>query len=256
MLGIVDRQHSLLSAIQRSVLSKNANVLHAASEDENPPGTSDQDTCRNSELALVKAGAHCGESALKQNCSICSPEHRILLEDSCVQSTESSTSGDGDGDGEVDNSMALVAVQKVEDESNSVSVFITEIPERKFGWPLLRRAFLPDRQISVVQWAMQLPSRNCFPGAFSKQSNYNQQEDQSSELDGESGAIVLVGADTVSAPSSPSSSRSVLEELEGLHEKYSSTCRLFEYQELLRATSNFTPGLISIATIEEHVFLF
>ncbi|KAE9446520.1 hypothetical protein C3L33_21594, partial [Rhododendron williamsianum] len=160
--------------------------------------------------------------------------------DSCVQSTESSTSGDGDG--EQDNSMALVTVQKVEDEPSSISLLITEMPERKFGWPLLRRAFLPDRQISVVQWAMQLPSRNCFLSAYSKQSTCNQQEDQSSELDGESGAIVLVGADTLSAPSSPSSSRSIPEELEGLHEKYSSTCRLFKYQELLRATSNFIPA--------------
>ncbi|KAI8531385.1 hypothetical protein RHMOL_Rhmol11G0132300 [Rhododendron molle] len=238
--GIVDRQHNLLCAMQRSILSKNSNILHVASEGENPPGTSDQGTCRNSELALVKADSHCGESALKQNCSICSPEYRIFLEDSCVQSTESSTSGDGDG--EQDNSMALVTVQKVEDEPRSISLLITEMPERKFGWPLLRRAFLPDRQISVVQWAMQLPSRNCFSSAYSKQITCNQQEDQSSELDGESGAIVLVGADALSAPSSPSSSRSIPEELEGLHEKYSSTCRLFKYQELLRATSNFTPA--------------
>lgn len=241
MAGIVDRQHNLLCAIQRSVLSKNTNILHVAGDDESPPGTSDQGTCRNSELALVKADSHCGESALKQNCSICSPEYRILLEDSCVQSTESSTSGDG----EQDNSMALVTVQKVEDEPSSISLLITEMPERKFGWPLLRRPFLPDRQISVVQWAMQLPSRNCFSSAYSKQSTCNQLEDQSSELDGDSGAIVLVGADALSAPSSPSSSRSIPEELEGLNEKYSSTCRLFKYQELLRATSNFTPGLIS-----------
>lgn len=241
MIGTVDRQHSLLSGIQRSVLSKNSNVLHVANEDGNPAGTSDQGICGNSELASVKAGSHCGESALKQNCSICSPENPILPEDSCVQSTESSISGDG----EEDNSMALVAVQRVEDESSSISMLITEMPERKFGWPLLRRPILPDRQISVVQWAMQLPSRNFFPSVYSKQSNCNQNENQSSELDGESGAMVLVGADALSAPSSPSSSRSLPEELEGLHEKYSSTCRLFKYQELLQATSNFTLGLIS-----------
>lgn len=242
--GINDhRGHGLFGAIQRS-LSKNSKVLHGAKADENSAATSDPGTCRNLELALVKASSDCEETALKKKCSICSPGS-VSQENSCVQSADES-SGDGDED---NNSMALVAVPKLEAASSSISLLIRELPELRPGWPLLRRAILSDRlasngplrQTSVVQWAMQLPSRHCLAIADSKQSICDKQEDQASELDGESGAIVPVDAETFSAPSSPCSSRSLPEELEGLHEKYSATCRLFKYQELLQATSNFIP---------------
>ncbi|GFY96546.1 kinase with adenine nucleotide alpha hydrolases-like domain-containing protein [Actinidia rufa] len=50
------------------------------------------------------------------------------------------------------------------------SLLIRELPEPKPGWPLLQRAISSDqlhskghsRKISVVQWAMQLPSRHCL----------------------------------------------------------------------------------------------
>ncbi|XP_065880231.1 protein kinase STUNTED isoform X2 [Euphorbia lathyris] len=91
--------------------------------------------------------------------------------------------------------------------------------ELKPGWPLLGRQTSDSRQMSVVQWAMRLPTRQlslCLP---------NMSENESS-LDG-----------TQTLPLSPSP---VPQELEGLHQKYSATCRLFNYQQLLSATSNFS----------------
>ncbi|GFZ09828.1 kinase with adenine nucleotide alpha hydrolases-like domain-containing protein [Actinidia rufa] len=242
--GIDDHhRHSLLSAFEK-FQSKNSKELHGANEVENPTAASDKSTSENFEVGSLKAEVSCAESALKKNCTICSPGS-VLTENSCAQSTNAPT-----GDGNEDNSKAIVPVQKLEAaSSSSVSpLSISELPELRPGWPLLHRAILPNRQafetpsveqISVVQWAMQLPSRNCLPSADSKQNTCGERENQSSELDGESGAIVPVGAET---PSSPSiSSSSLPEELEGLHEKYSDSCTLFKYQELLQATSNFKP---------------
>ncbi|PSS00119.1 Receptor-like serine/threonine-protein kinase [Actinidia chinensis var. chinensis] len=241
--GIDDHhRHSLLSAFEK-FQSKNSKELHGANEVENPTAASDKSTSENFEVDSLKAEVSCAESTLKKNCAICSPGS-VLTENSCAQSTNAPT-----GDGNEDNSKAIVPVQKLEAASSSVSpLSISELPELRPGWPLLHRAILPDRQafetpsvqqISVVQWAMQLPSRNCLPSADSKQNTCSERENQSSELDGESGAIVPVGAET---PSSPSISSSGLpEELEGLHEKYSDSCTLFKYQELLQATSNFKP---------------
>ncbi|XAR62851.1 Non-specific serine/threonine protein kinase [Bertholletia excelsa] len=223
-----NNRNRLLSKIQRT-LSKNAKVLDGVHVDENLPAPTHEIL----ELALVKHGTDSSKSAPRQNCSICLPTSP-LPENSCVQSTEEPT-----GDSEEDKSRALVPVQKAEDASSSISLLMSELPELRPGWPLLRHAVLSDcqapercpmRQISVVQWAMQLPSR------------HNEQESQTSELDGETGAIVPVGIGTGPAPSDPSrSSKGLPEELEGLHEKYSATCRLFTYQELLQATSSFIP---------------
>lgn len=120
-----------------------------------------------------------------------------------------------------------------------------QVADMKPGWPLLHRQCTQRstfRQISVVQWAMQLPSRNLSYAAHHNQKTSN--GDHFLGLDSKSGAIVPVDAE-IGAASSPErgSGRSIPKELEGLHEKYSSTCRLFEYQELISATSNFLPGM-------------
>nr|KAJ0223150.1 hypothetical protein LSAT_V11C200059590 [Lactuca sativa] len=78
----------------------------------------------------------------------------------------------------------------------------------------------------MVQWAMRLPSRHCFEITNSDSQNYDQNDGIP-----ENGAIVCVDHDSILLP----------KELEGLHEKYSATCRLFQYRELLSATSNFKP---------------
>ncbi|CAI9263480.1 unnamed protein product [Lactuca saligna] len=91
----------------------------------------------------------------------------------------------------------------------------------------------------MVQWDMRLPTRHCFEITNSDSQNYDQNDGIP-----ENGAIVCVGDDEFqSDPSSSPYYDSILlpKELEGLHEKYSATCRLFQYQELLSATSNFKP---------------
>ena len=244
LAGVDDHhRHSLLSAFEEFQI-KNSKELHGANVVENPTAASDKSASENFVVCSLKEDFPCAESTTKKNCSICSPGS-VMPENSCVQSTNAPN-----GDGDEDNSKALVPMRKLEAASSSVSpLLVSELAELRPGWPLLHRAILPDRQafetpsapqISVVQWAMQLPSRNRFPSADSKQNTCSERENQSSELDGESGAIVPVGAET---PSSPSISSSGLrEELEGLHVKYSDSCTLFKYQELLQATSNFKPG--------------
>lgn len=196
---------------------------------------------KNSDQGLAKAIL---VSTDQQNCSICGSESN-----SVEQSAEIS-SGDGE---KHDESLAIVPVQKVEVASSSITKLIKQLPEVKPGWPLLRhvdqscesgRQASSDRslakQISVVQWAMRLPSRSpSYPAALDYKSNTSE---QSLGLDGENGAMVLVGSEPATSPlSADSDSETLPEELEGFHEKYSSTCRLFNYHELLTATSNFLP---------------
>lgn len=203
-----------------------------------------EENCKKLELALVKSESECKPSSLQDNCPICSLDSVIpVLEVSC---------GNDDDDDE-DNSMALVPVQKLEASSSSTSLLLRELPELRPGWPLLRRDIsssqLPSNssrvhQISVVQWAMKLPTRHCFQ--ITNSDSRDDQKDGSSEVNAENGAIVCVGGDEVHANLSSSPDHDSIhlpKELEGLHEKYSATCRLFQYRELLSATANFKPGL-------------
>ncbi|KAI3464566.1 hypothetical protein Pfo_021229 [Paulownia fortunei] len=238
------RRNRLLDALQRS-FSKNIKVLNNG-HSVKPMLTWDEGTCGKSDLALASPEyvAH----TLQRNCSICSPDS-VAPTNSCARSAEEPSNDDNK-----ENSMAIVPVQKLEAASSSISLLLRELPELKPGWPLLCHAIISNRtssynsqvrQISVVQWAMRLPSRYFLSIENSTKNDHNSDcdRDQSSELDGESGAIVPVGNETVSVPSSPDCiSRSLPEELEDLHEKYSATCRLFKFQELISATSNFTPG--------------
>lgn len=189
----------------------------------------------------------CGKSDLvEQKCSICTPDS-VMWHKSCRGAAEEEPSKD---ENERDSSMAIVPMQKVEVASGSVSLLLRELCEVKPGWPLLRSAMVSNtsasqiqqvRQISVVQWAMRLPSRYCLYMENSTRKDYDSSNhDQDHQLDGESGAIVPVGNEA-SVPSSPDS-RSLPEELVGLHEKYSATCRLFKFKELELATSNFRQG--------------
>lgn len=234
----------ILSALQRS-LSKEYKVVH----DGSMMTKCKHGTSSNLGLALVKYGSNFKESAVKGSCSFCSTDS-LLLENTCAQSAEESSADGGEG-----TSMAIVPVQKLEGASSSISLLMKELPELKSGWSFLRRFMSSHRkafdrpslrQISVVQWEMQLPSRSCLSISDSDEmkSCFRCNQGQYSELNKENGAIVPVGNETVSCPSSPSAStRSLPEELEGLHEKYSATCRLFQYEELVLATSKFKPGL-------------
>ncbi|KAL8134277.1 hypothetical protein AgCh_009353 [Apium graveolens] len=136
-------------------------------------------------------------------------------------------------------------VQKLEGASNSKTLLMRKLPELRPGWSLHRRA------VSSYQEAFDSPSvkqisvsKNCLSVSSSDASQGYQHNNhvQSSELNGETGAIVPIDKEMWSPPSSPSSTRKSLpEELEGLHELYSATCRLFQYEELVLATSKFKP---------------
>ncbi|KAK3230559.1 hypothetical protein Dsin_002440 [Dipteronia sinensis] len=235
------RRNRLLNAIHRTISltknsrpPKNSEVLTVTDSGAN--------ATQNMEQALVKAG-----SDMKQNCSICGPAS-VFPDKSCRQCEEKSSGG---GCGSGCESLAIVPVQKVETAAQtSISLVIRQLPEVRPGWPLLRRGILSDRQapdrsslrkISVVQWALRLPTRPLYiTKSDLKQICYDRDDEKSSNLDGESGAIVPVSSEVVSVrPSSNHDSIELPKELEDLHEKYSATCRLFKYQELLSATSDF-----------------
>ncbi|KAL8216277.1 hypothetical protein R6Q57_023114 [Mikania cordata] len=232
-------KNHLFSLIQRS-LSLNPKLLNDGND-----GKENQNDCKKLELALENSESECAPSPLQDNCSICSLDLVPVLEVSC-----------GNGDEEEDTSMALVPVQKLEASSSSTSLLLRELPELRPGWPLLQRAISsnqlsPDKsrihQISVVQWAMKLPVRHCFQITNSDSRNdgvCHDQKDASVEVNLENGAIVCVGGDDFQSDLSSSpdhDSVSLPKELEGLHDKYSATCRLFTYKELLSATQNFKP---------------
>ncbi|KAK9167353.1 hypothetical protein Scep_002544 [Stephania cephalantha] len=202
------------------------------------------------ELSAISVFSQTGE---KQKCLICQTDKGVVDNLQAQQAEEKSD------DGGNANSLALVPLQRLEAASSSVSLLIRELPELRPGCSLVSRAILANshalttkpvvKEVSVVQWAMQLPSRYCsssvHPDHQCSSSCSDQSEDDSSKLDGESGAIVPVGIDHTSPPLSPDHGPLKLpKELESLHEKYSSTCRLFGYQELLFATSNFAPEML------------
>ncbi|MCL7050440.1 hypothetical protein MKW94_021703, partial [Papaver nudicaule] len=193
--------------------------------------------------SITNGNSNQGKS-LKKKCSICSPVSVLPDDGKCSNAEEDSLSDDG----LVDNSMALVPVQTLEEASSSIS---STARGSRPGWPLLRREFLSNEQkpvrskfkeISVVQWAMQLPCRlsSLYLG-HSDNRDSSCSTSKSFSLDGESGAIVLVGENPVCSPSSPyhEFTKKLPKELESLHEKFSSTCRLFTFGELQTATSNF-----------------
>ncbi|KAL6515503.1 hypothetical protein OROHE_018537 [Orobanche hederae] len=232
------RRNRLLNAIQRS-FSKNVKVLNNVHSNK-PRFTLDESTCGKSDFA---------SAMIERNCSICSPDSLRPNNSCALLSDHEPWSGD-----DKDTSMAIVPVHKLEAASSSISLLLRELPGMEPGWPLLCRAIFLNktssynpqmRQISVVQWALTLPDRYCLATGNSIRKDGDLSEcdrDRPSGLDRESGAIVSVGNETLSVPTSPDSMSGCLpEELKDL-EKYSATCRLFEFQELMLATSNFMPG--------------
>lgn len=129
-----------------------------------------------------------------------------------------------------------------------------ESPEVATGWPLLRRKFLPDRKsalpdkskMSVVQWAMRLPSR------YSAVSPVHL-EHRTTRPDSTTSASRIL-RDRVVVPSRNNSGRpsvvieeldkEIPEELTSLKEKFSSIYSLYSYSELAKITSDFSPECI------------
>lgn len=242
-LGI-DHHHGngLLGSIHWT-LSKSTKVLN----DDSTENDAVEGTGRISDHSLAKILLDSTEIVRNHSCSVCGSSME-LPDISCHQSEEGSSDVLGDR-----NSLAIVPVHTT--DAGQI--------ELKPGWPLLHRRILsetqyPDRslmrcQISVVQWAMRLPCRNLSYGVDHDKKpsicDQGRDQDQGAALDSESGALVLVSSEIGTTSSPECNSRSIPKELEGLHEKYSSTCRLFEYQELVSATSNFLPGLFHITSV-------
>ncbi|CAH8342600.1 unnamed protein product [Eruca vesicaria subsp. sativa] len=124
----------------------------------------------------------------------------------------------------VDNSLALVPVQTNENGSDSSGP----------GWHFLRKSWTKvSAKKALLQWVSKLRGRDSAAVAYldRKRSDSGCDEDCSSSMD---------GSELVQSPRSPCiGTNNIPEELEGLHEKYSSTCRLFTYEEVLSITSNF-----------------
>lgn len=148
------------------------------------------------------------------------------------QRLQTSSSGES-----VNLSMALVPL-KTQDMSDS-----------KSGWAVLRDWFFQglglsvtssSKKSSVMQWILRLPSRQSDAAIYpdQKQTSTPDTAECLSDLDPDMGAIVLYSADN---NSNAYSSKLFSEELKALGEKYSSTCQLFSYPDLLSATNNFMP---------------
>ncbi|XP_052137199.1 protein kinase STUNTED-like isoform X1 [Oryza glaberrima] len=133
-----------------------------------------------------------------------------------------------------------------------------ESPEVATGWSFLRKKFLPDRKpashdrskMSVVQWAMRLPSR--YSSASPVCSEY-----RTTTPDGITSASRIL-RDRVAVPSRSNSGKSsvVIEELDNssdkeipeeliaLREKFPSVYSTFSHSELAKITSDFSPECI------------
>nr|KYP70003.1 Serine/threonine-protein kinase PBS1 [Cajanus cajan] len=229
----IDGHHrnGLISSIHWT-LSKRTKVL---SDDNSGVDANEKKIGQISDRSLAKFFLDSTETVTKPSCSICGTT-LALPDPSCYQSAEGFS-----GDDCRENSLAIVPVQPT----------VATKQELKPGWPLLHSRILSDKQsterslrrpqISVVQWAMRLPSRNLSYAVDRDEKPSICDLDQPAALDSESGALVPVDYEIGIASSPECNSRNIPKELEGLHEKYSSTCRLFEYQELVSATSNFMP---------------
>lgn len=153
----------------------------------------------------------------------------LLSENSCSRLSLS---------GEVDDSMALVPYQ-----SHAVTA-------SNSGWALLRRVLLHNRKSSplsgkmssVIQWIFKLQNRQELEVIYPDHDQNISANDkcQSTDLEKQNGAVVPLG-DCTSIAINTSKWETLPKELEGLSAKYSSRCRLFSFQEMQTATSNFSP---------------
>ncbi|KAE9602764.1 putative protein kinase RLK-Pelle-RLCK-VI family [Lupinus albus] len=176
-----------------------------------------------------------------KNCECCT-WGLASLENSATKLSQGFTNGY-----EEESSLALIPIQKLDDVPSD-SVVVCKSNRSKPAWSLLRKVFLPKnhKQKSPVENSpvFQQASRqpNCHSSDVVHQDNkLKTGQNDNSTLDGESGAIVPFGSDDIILPPSLCSDLSGLaKDLLVLREKYSSTCRLYSFQELVSATANFS----------------
>ncbi|XP_010537354.1 PREDICTED: probable receptor-like serine/threonine-protein kinase At5g57670 [Tarenaya hassleriana] len=234
------RRNTLFNAFQQPVILSKSNKVASHSEEValKEEDAENRGECQNLGQALA--------ASRLQNCTVCGSGSlaRMLSESSNLDGHKNQ------------KSLAIVHAKNPEDSSGSITMLVRQLPESRPGWPLLRRAVVLEgqasplhrsslRQIPVVKWALKLPSRNISFGGNSvtKEICLHSCEDESPSLNAQTGAMVPVGISSMIPHSSPDNSpRRLPVELEGLHEKYSSTCRFFKYKELVLATWDFSAG--------------
>ncbi|KNA12676.1 hypothetical protein SOVF_123750 isoform A [Spinacia oleracea] len=227
--GANDLHDSILEGLQRSstinsiLNDDNGDIPPKVEYNQGTNGVLDQKRLKIDELRTETA---------TNNCCVCSHSITSNISLPSTSMTEEPVLED--------NSKALVPFQKLEAASSSVSLLVKELPELRPGWPLLRRTLLSAREgstssssrdISVVKWVTLLPSRPYLSNnAISSSTRKNCEEQDTDSCD-----------HGVQNNAMDEASSSAPKELEGLYEKYSSMCRLFKYEELQSATSNFKP---------------
>lgn len=218
-------------------------VGESLSKDAKAPNDSELNQCRH---FVRKSCSRCGKKTLQINCETCVGDP-VLLDNSGTKLADELPA-----EGVEDNSLALVPIQRLDIASNSFKLQDSQC--LKPGWSLIRQAFLPKRQhveksgkkTSVFRWVLRPLSWHTSSVIYpdQKQNNSCHGEDSSSVLDGISGAIVPFEPDAIYSPLFPNHGNDPLpEEFVDSCKKLSSSCRLFSYEELLSATSNFIPGL-------------
>lgn len=172
----------------------------------------------------------------------------------CKSCEDSGTKDDDDLVKE--NSLALVPFKKLDDAPPSYSIVVrnSHSSQLKPGWSLLRQVFHPRKHSPKslrknafdFQRASRHPSWHSSAVVHPDHKKTNDDRNDASSLDEESGAIIPFGSDATFPPPSISGEvTSLPEELLGLQEKYSSSCRLYSLQELVSTTANFSSGSLS-----------
>ncbi|XP_054795776.1 LRR receptor kinase SERK2-like isoform X1 [Prosopis cineraria] len=154
---------------------------------------------------------------------------------------ESSATGALPDDQEKNDSLALVPVQKT--GGPWYATVVQESNQSKHGWSVLRQVFLPKKHIQksyvsnpyVFQRVVKQPSWHSSAVVHPDLKQINIDKNDITTLDGQSGAIVPFRSAANSGLSN------FHEELSRLQEKYSSSCRVYSFQELASATANFSP---------------
>ncbi|KAM1527938.1 hypothetical protein ACFXTI_017044 [Malus domestica] len=216
-------------------------VGESLSTNAKAPNDSELNQCRH---FVRKSCSKCGKKTLQINCETCVGDP-VLLDNSGTKLADELPA-----EGVEDNSLALVPIQRLDLASNSFKLQDSQC--LKPGWSLIRQAFLPKRQhveksekkTSVFRWVLRPLSWHTSSVIYpdQKQNNSCHGEDSSSVLDGISGAIVPFEPDAIYSPLFPNHGNDPLpEEFVDSCKKFSSSCRLFSYEELLSATSNFIP---------------
>ncbi|KAL0704843.1 hypothetical protein Bca4012_071268 [Brassica carinata] len=234
------RRNTLSSFFQMPVtLQKNTKVVNNSEEGgEEEEAEEDRSSGHSLRQALV--------SSCLRNRSVCGN----VSGSSCYDVDQEENADD------FDKSMASEPGKAPEDLTRFINLLVKEIPEFRPGWPLLCRVPSSDvlvnvprsssyRKIPVAQWVLKLPSRtNSAVGSSDTTQigfDFSESEDDNnklSSLNAEGPAIVPDGNDSVIVKCSPDNSP---EELEGLHERVSTSCQSFKYNELVSVTSNFCP---------------